>query len=101
MAVQAYIKESGDKSILEEKVGYYKSDLAETVFLHMKRGIDYLYSHQGEHGLSLWGGGDWNDSMNNCGLQMKGESVWLSIATVKATDDYLDILTHCFTEGRL
>ena len=27
--------------------------------------------------LCLWGGGDWNDSINNVGMQLKGESVWL------------------------
>ncbi len=92
IAVLAYIKESGDFDILNERVEYYDDNTLETVFEHIKRGMDFLYTNQGAHGLGLWRGGDWNDSMNNCGLQNKGESVWLSIATVKATDDYIEIL---------
>ncbi|MDD6994965.1 MAG: hypothetical protein SPH68_01130 [Candidatus Borkfalkiaceae bacterium] len=94
MALLAYLKETNDFSVLKERIGYYDDERKESVFLHLKRGMDYLYAHQGEHGLGLWGGGDWNDSMNNCGMLGKGESVWLSIATVKATDDYAEILTH-------
>ncbi len=98
LATLAYIKESGDYDVLNETVGYYDSDEKESVFKHIKRGMDFLYSNQGAHGLNLWRGGDWNDSMNNCGLQEKGESVWLSIATIKATDDYLEILRNCNVE---
>lgn len=99
IAVLTYIKESGDYGILNEKVGYYDGEQVETVFQHIQRGMDFLYCNQGVHGLGLWRGGDWNDSMNNCGLQNKGESVWLSIATVKATDDYLEILENCPIEN--
>lgn len=99
IAVLTYIKESGDYGILNETVQYYDDEREESVFEHIKRGMDFLYSNQGVHGLGLWRGGDWNDSMNNCGLQEKGESVWLSIATVKATDDYLEILENCPIEN--
>lgn len=94
IAVLAYLKETGDFAVLNEKVGYYDDEAVETVFEHVKRGMDFLYENQGERGLNLWRGGDWNDSMNNCGLQDKGESVWLAIATVKATDDYVEILKN-------
>ena len=95
IAALNYIKESGDYGVLSERVGYYDDEREESVFEHIKRGMDFLYSNQGVHGLGLWRGGDWNDSMNNCGMQDKGESVWLSIATVKATDDYVEILKNC------
>ena len=94
MAILAYLKETADFSILEEVVGYYDDERKDGIFIHLKRGMEYLYANQGVHGLGLWGGGDWNDSMNNCGMLGKGESVWLSIATVKATDDYIEILSH-------
>ncbi len=48
-------------------------------------------SEVGQRGLCLWGGGDWNDSFNGAELQMKGESVWLSIATVKGVNDRIDL----------
>ena len=93
-AVLAYLKESGDLSVLDEKVGYYKGEDIDSVFDHVKRGMDFLFREQGEHGLNLWGGGDWNDSMNGVGLNMKGESVWLSIATVNASADYIEIIQN-------
>lgn len=54
--------------------------------------MDYLYSSRGKRGLVLFRRGDWNDSMNGVGLQGKGESVWLTIATVKAYNGFIEIL---------
>ena len=99
MAVGAYLKETGDFSFLKEEIPYYDDERKESVFCHMKRGIDYLFSHQGRRGLGLWGGGDWNDSLDNCGMQGKGESVWLSIATVKAAEEYLEIAEQADREN--
>ena len=90
--VLQYIKETGDVYILGEEVDYLDSSLRESIFMHIKRGVDFLINNVGEHGLPLWGGGDWNDSMNNAGIQMKGESVWLAIATVKAINEFIEIL---------
>ena len=89
--VLSYLKETNDESILDEKVGYYESEIYESVYEHMKRGLYYLINSRGQHNLVLWGGGDWNDSLNNCGMKGKGESVWLSIATVKAINDFIKI----------
>lgn len=96
-AVLAYLKESGDFSILDEEVGYYDDDSKDTVLIHVKRGVDFLFSELGQHGLTLWGGGDWNDSLNGCGMQRIGESVWLSIATVNCAADYIEILQQLNT----
>ncbi len=91
MALLAYLKESGDESILKEEVGYYNSDQHDSVFDHMVRGLDFLLNGRGPHNLVLWGGGDWNDSLNNCGNLGRGESVWLSIATIKALHEFYEI----------
>ena len=78
MTILSYLKETGDFSILDEKAPYLDSDAEETVFMHLKRGVYYSFENLGKHGLCLWGGGDWNDSIDNAG-QMIGESVWLSV----------------------
>lgn len=111
-AVLSYLNESGDLSILDEELTYLKGDSYEnvsledayisqpyvagekkdSVLLHIEHAIDYLLKSRGEHNLILWRGGDWNDSLNNAGLQNKGESVWLSIATVKAINELQEIL---------
>ena len=90
--VLQYLKETGDVSILQEHVPYLDSNLIESLFEHVKRGVDFLLTSRGKHNLCLWGGGDWNDSMNNAGMKMIGESVWLSIATVKAINEFVEIL---------
>lgn len=86
-----YLKETNDHSILEERVPYYKSNKEDSVFNHMKKGIDYLINNLGEHGLVKWGGGDWNDSIDNAGMKGKGESVWLTLASIKAIDEFFEI----------
>ncbi len=92
-AVAAYIKNTGDESILNEKVSYIKgpvleptqhevmftpevSEVSESVYEHCKKTIQI--TRFGEHGLPLMGGGDWNDGMNEVGKDGKGESVWLA-----------------------
>jgi cellobiose phosphorylase len=90
-ALSAYLKETGKFDLLEEKVAYYESDVEETVYEHCKRGVDFLLSELGEHGLCLWGGGDWNDSLNGAGMNFIGESVWLSMATVNSTVEFAGI----------
>ncbi len=90
--VLTYLKESGDFSILNEVIPYYDDKTEESLFRHLERSVDYILNTQGKRGLSLWGGGDWNDSLDNCGMEMKGEGVWLSIAGVRAAEDFLEIL---------
>lgn len=92
--LNAYLKETNDFSLLDELVPYYDNTCEETVLKHSLRGMDYLQSNLGEHGLCLWGHGDWNDSLNGCGILGKGESVWLSEATVKAAKEMAEILVR-------
>lgn len=90
--VSVYIKETGDTGILDVVVPFFESEASGTVLEHIRRGITFLTTKIGKHGLCLWGGGDWNDSINNAGMQGVGESVWLSIAAVKACKEYAGIL---------
>lgn len=92
--ILAYLKETNDLSLLSEKIPYYQNDNKETVLQHMIKGLDFLLNGIGKHGLVLWGGGDWNDSLNNCGRKGIGESVWLSIATIKALHEFYEIIEH-------
>jgi cellobiose phosphorylase len=74
--VAAYIKETGDYKILEEKVPFDNNDkLADTLFVHLKRSFDHPLTHVGPHGLPLIGRADWNDCLNlNCFSKTPGES---------------------------
>lgn len=91
-AVASYIKETGDFAFLQEEVSYYEDKASGTVLDHCRRGINFLLSERGTHGLCIWGGGDWNDSINNVGMKFIGESVWLSQAVVKSTEEFVQLL---------
>lgn len=91
-AVNAYLKETNDFSILNEKAAYYDSETEETILEHCIRGVNYLQENLGEHGMCLWLEGDWNDSLNGCGHEGRGETLWLSEAAVMAANELADIL---------
>ncbi|WP_010245996.1 GH36-type glycosyl hydrolase domain-containing protein [Acetivibrio cellulolyticus] len=76
MAAAAYIKETGDFSILKEQVPY-DNDMskATTFFEHLKRSFDHVTNNLGPHGLPLIGRADWNDCLNlNCFSSTPDES---------------------------
>ena len=72
----AYVRETGDTSILTEMVPY-DNDMskATTLMGHLKRSFDYIVNHKGPHNLPLIGRADWNDCLNlNCFSEHPGES---------------------------
>lgn len=72
----AYIRETGDFSILEETVPYDNDmSIATSLFEHLTRSFDYIINHRGPHNLPLIGRADWNDCLNlNCFSKEPGES---------------------------
>ena len=64
----AYLKETGDFSILEEKVPFDNRKGSEvTLFEHLKVSFDHVVKNLGPHKLPLIGRADWNDCLNlNC-----------------------------------
>jgi cyclic beta-1,2-glucan synthetase len=91
-AVQ-YIETTGDAAVLDERIPFLEgrtllpdehdaffmpgvSEETATLFEHCARALDHGLQ-VGEHGLPLFGTGDWNDGMNRVGEKGKGESVWL------------------------
>jgi len=74
--VSAYIKESGDMTILDEMVDFDNdSSLAAPMMEHLRRSFHYTATHKGPHGLPLIGRADWNDCLNlNCFSAEPGES---------------------------
>jgi cellobiose phosphorylase len=92
--VIGYVKETGDLGFLDEVIPYNRSDERGTVLDHIRRGLRFLFARRGDHGLCLWGGGDWNDGMNLAGSANRGESVWLTQATVRAARQFAELLDH-------
>ncbi len=72
----AYIRETGDLSILNEMVPFDNDESKATPLMnHLKRSFDYIVNHKGPHALPLIGRADWNDCLNlNCFSEQPGES---------------------------
>ncbi len=91
-AVTSYLKETGAFDFLQKEVPFYESEKSGTVLDHCVRGLDFLLNGLGEHGLCLWGGGDWCDTIDGAGLEGRGESVWLTEATIYSATLFADLL---------
>ena len=72
----AYIRETGDTTILDETVPYDNDmSVATSLFEHLTRSFNYIVNHKGPHNLPLIGRADWNDCLNlNCFSEHPGES---------------------------
>ena len=106
----AYIKETGDYSILDEITPYDNDESKATDFMeHLRRSFNYTRTHLGPHGLPLIGRADWNDCLNlNCFSEEPGESfqtfgpsegpnaesVFIAGMFVKYGKDYVEICKH-------
>jgi cellobiose phosphorylase len=76
IGVSAYIKETGDWSILDAPVQYDNEPGSEQpLYEHLQRSFNYTLSRLGPHGLPLIGRADWNDCLNlNCFSETPGQS---------------------------
>jgi cellobiose phosphorylase len=76
VGVAAYLKETGDVSILDEPVPYDNQPGSEQpLFEHLQRSFQYTLDRLGPHGLPLIGRADWNDCLNlNCFSDTPGQS---------------------------
>ncbi len=76
LSTAAYIKETGDYSILDEMVPYEnKAELAKPMMHHIQQSFYRVVNNLGPHGLPLSMRADWNDCLNlNCFSSIPGES---------------------------
>ena len=74
-ATAAYIRETGDDSILWEEVPFdCKKGTEVPLFEHLTCSFTFTKTHKGPHGLPLIGRADWNDCLNlNCFSTEPGE----------------------------
>ncbi len=76
LGVAAYLKETGDWSILDAPVPYDNKPGSETpLYEHLLRSLRYTLDRLGPHQLPLIGRADWNDCLNlNCFSDTPGQS---------------------------
>lgn len=106
----AYLKETGDYSILDEMTPFNSNpDNQAPLMEHLRRSFHFTSTHLGPHKLPLIGRADWNDCLNlNCfstvpdeSFQTAGasegpvaESVFIAGMFVKYGRDYAQICRH-------
>lgn len=76
LGVAAYLKETGDWSILAAPVQYEnEAGSQKPLYDHLERSIQYSLDRLGPHNLPLIGQADWNDCLNlNCFSDTPGQS---------------------------
>ncbi len=86
IALDFYVRETGDESILDERVAFRDSRRKLPVFEHVCRGLNWLLRTRTGRGLCRIGRGDWNDPLNMAGYKGRGDSVWLTQALARSLD---------------
>ncbi len=107
-----YLERTQDWSLLDEQTSFIEAPLLKenqedlyispsissesaSIYEHCLRAMNRSMK-TGVHGLPLMGAGDWNDGMNNVGLEGRGESVWVAWFLSKILQDFSGI---CFMRG--
>lgn len=93
LAVQYYLKETGDFDFLDE-VEEYADGGSGTILKHCYRGIDQVWSKRSERNIPLMLNGDWNDDLNECGKHGKGESVMVAEQLCVDLKFMIEMLTY-------
>jgi len=82
LGVAGYIKETGDWTILDERVPFdMDGGKPATMFDHLAKSLDHVVENLGPHKLPLIGHADWNDCLNlNCFSNDPNESFQTAVS---------------------
>jgi cellobiose phosphorylase len=101
LALGAYIRETGDLSILQEEIPYYalpgEKPEAGSVGDHINRALCFTREHTGKHGLPLLGFADWNDTVN---LPTGAESLFNASLYGVALNEMIELMDYAGDHGR-
>ncbi|GAH78471.1 unnamed protein product, partial [marine sediment metagenome] len=88
LAVAAYLKETGDLSLLDEEFTYSDNGgLSEDLYHHLLRAVQYSFNDRGAHGLPRLRAADWNDTIGEGPDEEVSESVLVGMMLVKMAKD--------------
>ncbi|AFN75331.1 glycosyltransferase family 36 [Melioribacter roseus P3M-2] len=85
--IPAYVKETGDVGFYN-KILPYSDEGEDTVFMHLKRAIEFNLKRSGKHGLPCGLAADWNDCLQ---LGHDGESVFVAFQLRYALHTFIEI----------
>ncbi len=98
LSTAAYIKETGDYSILDEMVPYRNdASLSQTMMHHLQQSFYRIVNNVGPHGLPLSMRADWNDCLNlSCFSNTPGESFQTWTSPKYGDDKYSKVAESLF-----
>ena len=94
VCLQAYLDETGDYGLLEEKVTRQSDGSKAMVADCIGNAMNWLLRDRDGRGLNYIAQGDWCDPMNMVGHKGRGVSGWLSIATIYAVRSWARICSQ-------
>ena len=89
--VSNYLKETGDRGILEQLVAFRDAP-ATSILDHCLRSFRRAFARMSTRGLPFIGSCDWNDGLSAVGIEEKGESIWLAMFLVALLRDFAVVL---------
>ncbi len=93
-AVVNYVKETGAFDLLDEPIPY-ADDEPESVYMHLKRILDFSAEQVGAHGICKGLRADWNDCLNLGG----GESAMVSFLHHWALRQFVELASYLGKNG--
>ncbi len=94
LAVNSYIKETGDFEFLNSTILYNDKKTEASVMEHLEKAMEFTYNHRGPNGLALAGRADWNDTLNLDMGNGIAESVFSSMLYCKAALEMIEIAKY-------
>jgi cyclic beta-1,2-glucan synthetase len=115
-ATAHYVTATGDEAILRAEIDFLKGEPLRpeqaqryerfavagrraTLYRHCLAAIERART-VGQHGLPLFGSGDWNDAMDRVGIRGRGESVWLGWFLHATLTRFAPLCEHMGEAGR-
>ncbi|NVO21689.1 MAG: glycosyl transferase family 36 [Bacteroidetes bacterium] len=93
LAVVEYLKETRDFNILDEPQSFIDGGSG-TIQEHLLSVANFARDNLGQHGIPIFGRGDWNDTLDYIGGDEGGESVWGGMFYVAMLNLLIELLEN-------
>ncbi|PYG88801.1 cellobiose phosphorylase [Ruminiclostridium sufflavum DSM 19573] len=94
LAVNAYVKETGDFAFLKELILYNDRSTSGTVLNHLDMALEFTRNNKGPHNIALAGRADWNDTLNLDTGKGAAESVFTSMLYCRAALEMVELCEY-------
>ncbi len=91
LAVNAYVKETGDFEFLKETILYNDKATSASVMEHLDLALEFTRNNRGPNNIALAGRADWNDTLNLDTGKGIAESVFTSMLYCRAALEMVEI----------